>query len=363
MNFWNIFKNMFKPKALTFKQVLLPANRVDEDYEETPIKEGEAYCRLWLVSMRLAKNIQWFTDFFPVVHSAIRFDHGGDTVTIPYLAGPTLLKGLTKNNLDSVIQCNHILSPLFPFNRGVVELQTGLFSNPTDNKVLRFIHSLETFAKLLPVPELSAVVKLADPVYSGVNDLFGLGGGLELGYMQNFVGDEGDGGINVLRKGYFVAILVQDGKIPEEELCVVAGNLCLGAPGQAKEFMENHRDMPPQYGYMLFRWEVRTEQDWESLTTIKNLVYQAQQAEDRKQADSLLSAIKTAVFQSPDVAKNDKKSMFLKIKQELQEWGLQAIRPAVRPSLNAIMQKPLPPVDAQTDEELTSFEDFMISLK
>ena len=110
---------------------------------------------------------------------------------------------------------------------------------------------------------------------------------------------------------------------------------------------------------MLFRLEKRTAQDWESLTSIKELVDQAQDAVFAGKYEAvktlLLPAIKTAILRSPDVAKADRKSMVLKIEDYLQELGLQAGN-VQRRSLYSIMQRPLPEVDAQMQGELSALE-------
>ena len=46
-----------------------------------------------------------------MVHAAVRFNHGGKLVTIPYIAEPGNLQELAKDNQDKVIQCNYPLTP------------------------------------------------------------------------------------------------------------------------------------------------------------------------------------------------------------------------------------------------------------
>lgn len=360
MSIWTDFAQMFSQEAKKYKHLFFSPQRVDVDYDAAPFKEGEAYCRLWLVEMRLSKGIEWFKRRYPVVHSAIRFNHGGKVVTIPHLAGPGFLKELAQDNLDKIIQCNHPLTPLFPFNRGEVEVQAGLFSMVANDQIDKFITTMGRFSKLLPVPELSTVLNLADPVYGGIQDLLGTGDGrLELGYQQTFVGSNG-GGDNDLRPGYFVAMLAEDKRVDDKTLCVVSDSLRIGVPGKVKEFVTDYHFTPEGYSYMLFRLEKRTAQDWESLTNIKALVYKAQEAvvsRDFEQAEQMLTAVKIAIFRSPDLTKSDKRQMVLRITDELREWGLQSTKGEIpKPSLYAIMQRPTPTVDAKTETELDALE-------
>jgi len=338
--------------------LFLPAHRVDVDYDSTPIADGQAYCRIWLTEMCLAKDVDWFTKRYPVVHSAVRFNHGDKSVTVPYLAAPGQLKELAKDNLDKVIQCNYPLTPLFPFNNGLLELQAGLFSIAANDYVSKFIKTIGRFSELLPVPELSAVIKLAEPVYRGIEDLLNIGERrLELGYQQTFSEANG-GGSNSLKAGYFAVILAEGNRIITDTLCIINDGLRVASPGTTRIFV---REGKPLEGcsYMLFRIEKRTEQDWESLSKIKELVYQAQDAISRSQYEAVktffLPTIETAIYQSADLAKADRPTVVKKIKTHLQELGLQAAK-VQRRSLYSIMQQPLGDIDAATEAELATLE-------
>ena len=358
MSFWQNFSELFSCEAKKYKTVFIPDYRVDVDYDTTPIKAGEAYCRLILVEMRLSKQIDWFKARYPVVHSAIRFNYGGDKVTVPYLAGPGFIRDLTQENLDRVIPCNHYLTPLFPFNQGEVEIQVGLFSMVANDPITKFITTIGRFTALLPVPELSTVLNLTEPVYKGIEDLIGIGDScLNLGYQQTF-SEAGGGGGNDLRAGYFVVILAEDQQIDSNVLCVVNDSLGVASPGKVKAFLRNKKTLDG-YSYMLFRIEKRTAQDWESLGHIKDLVYKAQDAvAEGKYSEvksNLLPAIRIAVFRSPDVAKIDRKPMILKIEEALKEFGLQSNLNR-KQSLYTIMQRPTPVIGSTTEAELNTLE-------
>ncbi len=182
MSLWQDFAEMFRRDSKKYQALFLPDYRVDVAYDGTGIKAGKAYCRLWLVEMRLARDVDWFKQRYPVVHAAIRFIYGGKPVTVPYLAEPGYLRELAADNLDRVIQCNYPLTPLFPFNEGLVELQAGLFTLAASEPIGKFIKTMGRFSALLPVPEFSSVLKIAEPVYRGIEDLIGIGNSqLELG--------------------------------------------------------------------------------------------------------------------------------------------------------------------------------------
>ncbi|MDZ8186522.1 MAG: hypothetical protein RMX96_16940 [Nostoc sp. ChiSLP02] len=363
------FSELFRRNSPRYQAQFLEEYCVDVDYDATPIKAGEAYCRLWLVEMHLAKDVHWLRERYPVVHAAIRFNHDGKSLTVPYLAEPGHLKELTKDNLNKVIQYNYPLTPLFPFNNGLVELQAGLFSMVNSDPIGKFIKTMGRFSELLPVPNISSLLKIVEPIYRGIEDLIGAGEGhLELGYQQTFSA-AGGGGNNDLRAGYLVAILAEENQINPDTLCIVNDSLKivhykLKEPGfgRSKDFIRDAKPLEG-YSYMLFRIEKRTSQDWESLTQIKELVNKAQDAvfdgNYDKAKNLLLPAIKIAIYSSPDLIKVDRENMVLKIQDYLSEIGLQGASTQKR-SLFSIMQRPLPVLDAQTEAELTALEQIFV---
>ncbi|MEO0684955.1 MAG: hypothetical protein AAFY76_07895 [Cyanobacteria bacterium J06649_11] len=365
MAFWHNVADNINREAKKYTTLFLPEYRVDIGGDRTPINTGEAYCRIWLVEMRLAKDVDWFKQRYPVVHTAVRFNHGGKSITIPYIAAPGNLKELATDNLDKVIQYNYPLTPLFPFNQGLVELQAGLFSMAVSDFIGNFIKTMGRFSQLLPVPELSKVLNLADPVYRGIEDLLDIGERrLELGYQQTFADADG-GGSNLLREGYFVAILAAEQQINSEQLCIVNDSLKVASPGKTKVFVREAKPLEG-YTYMLFCLEKRTAQDWESLSNIKELVEQAQDAVFTGKYEAvktlLLPAIKAAIYRSPDIVKSDRRKMLLKIEDYLQELGLQAGN-VQRKSLFSIMQRPVPSVNAEKEAELVVLENLFSKSK
>ncbi|MEL7376883.1 MAG: hypothetical protein AAFN65_07990 [Bacteroidota bacterium] len=343
MGIWNWFSHNFSTNSQKYQSVQIPDYRVDIPYDSEPIHAGQAYCRLVLVEMCLGKKIDWFKKKYPIVHSAVRFNYGSDVVTIPYLAGPEFFRKFGDANLDRVIPCNHYMTPLFPYNRGLFEVQAGLFSMVASRPLAKFSTAVARFAQLLPVPELSTVLNLVDPIYKGIEDLVATGdGALELGYQQTFT-ESGGGGSNELRAGYFAVILSDENEVITDKLCVVDDSLRLGFTGKSKIFIRDEKPLKG-HSYMLFRLEKRAEQDWESLSLIKDLVYKAQDLVLDGQYEvvrkNLIPAIRVAIFRSPDIARCDRKPMILKIEETLEEYGLQAST-SVRMSLYSIMQREL----------------------
>lgn len=347
----------FQRQAKRYQTFFIPKNRVDVQYDDTPISAGTAYCRLWLEEMSLAKDVEWFKQRYPVVHSAIRFNHGNNQILVPCLVKPGMLQQLAPDNLDKVIIRHSALTPLFPFNGGLIELQAGLFSMEASDPINKFIQTMERFSQLLPVPEVSTVLKIVQPIYQGIEDLIGVGKSeLELGYQDSFC-PAGGGGNNDLKSGYFVAILAEENDLNPHNLCVVDGKL-RGEDSPTQSFTKNSKPLTG-YSYILFRIEKQAEQDWESLTNIKELVNKAEDAVSNGKYEEvknyLIPALRLAIFRSSDVAKADRKIMVAKIEDYLKEQGLQG-KTKYKSSLYSIMQRPLPDIDSQTEIELNALE-------
>ncbi len=349
----------FQRQAQRYQNFFIPKNRVDVNYDDTPIAAGTAYCRLWLEEMCLSKDVEWFTQRYPVVHSAIRFNHGNQPILVPSLVKPGMLNQLAPDNLNKVIIRHCALTPLFAFNGGLIELQAGLFSMEASDPINKFIQTMDRFSELLPVPEVSTVLKIAQPIYQGIEDLIGVGKSeLELGYQDTFC-PAGGGGDNDLKPGYFAVILAQEEEVHSNNLCVVDGQLRLES-SPTQNFNRNSK-LLEGYSYMLFRIEKQTEQDWESLTNINELFEKAQElvieGKYKEVKDTLIPAIRLAIYRSPDVAKADHKVMVAKIENYLKDEGLESQTiDGHKPSLYSIMQRPYSEIDPKTEKELNTLE-------
>jgi hypothetical protein len=358
MNFWEGMWARFRAAALKQKTPFLTADQVDVEYDADSIAEGTAYCRLWLVEMRLARGVDWFKQFYPLVYTAITYQYNGKPVTVPFIAGVDYFKGLASRNLDRVVSQRFPLTPLFPYTRDVVNIKAGLFAMQANDPIQSVIQTMGRFADLLPVPELFTVVKVAAELNSGIEKLFDVGkASLQLGYQDTFT-PKGSGGSNDLRAGYFAVILTPAEDFADGCLRIVKDGLYLSPvdPGGQTSPLTG-------YNYMLFRWEKRTEQDWEALTSINELVKSAQNAVIAKklaEAKDIQRAIRIAIIRSPDLVKRDRPVVFGKIEAELKELSLQGKQAQTR-SLFQIMKREMPAPTAAEQAEWDNLEKLLAS--
>jgi hypothetical protein len=358
MTFWQSLQEKFASSKNRFKILVFEPTRVDQKYDAGPIPENTAYCRLWLDRMRLAKNVTWFQGRYPVVYTAIRYQYGTTSETVPHIAGVDFFRKMTEDNLDRITTESVALSPLFPYKTGLVEIQAGLFTMKGGDPIGSAVKSMSRFSQLLGVPTLSTVLNIIDPLYAGIEDLFNVGQSeLELGYQQTFApaGDtkiETVVGTNILCPGYFAVIFDPKDTLKLDDLKIVKSDIhhIQADPSKPSQLLSG-------YSYMLFRVEKRPNQDWENLAAIRELVERAQDAILKKQQENareILAATKVAIARSPDVVRSDRPLMFKRIEDDLKDLGLQGA--GSRRSLHQIMQRPIAPLSKQGLDEWDRLE-------
>lgn len=285
-------------------------------YSAEPLEEGTNYFRLWLSEMYLAKDREWFKSWYPVVHSIIHFQFGNQEISLPYVAGSLNLKDINSSNMDKVIQLNHPMTTLMPFNGGVVEVTAGILAMEGSDYLNRFIKVMGDFANILVMPQLSAALNIVGPIANGVEELLGVSNGnLHLGLHQAYVGKEG-GGANNLKAGYIAVILAEEGELDVNKLWVVNDMLRYGASADNSDPLTGRT-------YMLFRVESREQRDdMDGLTNIRgpfNEAISALMTGDDERAKTLLRAAIAAAMTSPDLTRADRRRIAQAMKDEFDE--------------------------------------------
>ena len=156
-----------------------------------PCQAGTHYFRLWLAEMRLAQDQTWFTTRHPAVHSLVRLRFGDEDVELPRLSGPMTLPGLDQAHLGAVVHLDHPLTPLLPYNGGIVELSAGLVALEGTRVLGEFVKAIDAVTQVLVQPPLSSAVAAVGPVTRAVQTLFGAGAGRQhLGVHLAYAGDQ-----------------------------------------------------------------------------------------------------------------------------------------------------------------------------
>lgn len=322
-----------------------------------PLRAGQDYFRLTLCEMYLGTDRRWFTTYYPAVHSLVRLQHGSKTVELPHIAGPLDLKGVSSENLANVIQLNHRMTGLLPFNGGELELNAGMLAIKGDDALPRLIGVLSQFGGMLQIPQLSTALAVAGPLAKGIQSLFvGDDDSLVLGLHQSFTASEADAA-DAPVPGHFAAFLATEKDLAGLTLSVEENRLRVSRDGG-----------PPQgltgVPYMLFRLDRQSERDdWEGLTDLLEPFEKATEAllVDRspERAEGLVRTGLALVLSSPDLTWNDRLQVAKRLKQrhdKAKQLG-DGAAPADLTSALELAQRAAPPRRvSELDLELASQE-------
>jgi hypothetical protein len=274
-----------------------------------PCQAGLHYFRLWLAEMRLALDQSWFTTRHPAVHSLVRVRFGDEDVEVPRLSGPMTLGGLDQAHLGAVVHLDHPLTPLLPYNGGVVELSAGLVALEGAKVLGEFVKAIDAVTQVLVQPPLSTAVAAIGPVTSAVQTLLGAGAGRQhLGVHLAYAGDQLP---RALHAGYVAVIRREAAQLAVHDLSVQQGMLRLrGAALTGAD-------------YMLFRIERLTERDdWDSLASIAAPFRDALTALSHGNgtvADALVRRAMLEAWTSPDLTRADRTRVCSELKRNFQD--------------------------------------------
>jgi hypothetical protein len=298
--------------------------------------------------MFLAQDRKWFVDQFPAVHTAIELKFGPSPIKISHVTDGT-------DQVGRGVFRSFALSDLVPFGGGIVRIQSALLSLEGTNYIKQGIGILKDFSSLVAAP-LGQTLTIAEKVGTGMQNLLrGASGAMVLGFHREYAADGGGG--SVLKPGYTALILATQAQVDQNRLSVKNSQLLYaGQDGTAKPL--------DGYNYMLLRVEGRRERDNWRLPNIEEPLNQAIQATiqgDTEKADGFLKAALLVVWQSPDLAVQDRRRVADAIRKELEEiggGGLGAAAGEVR-SLSEIMMARAQPVARALQEPPLSVEEII----
>ena len=222
--------SLFRSDAEHYVYTRIPSGAATQ--AEKPLRQGEDYFRLTLCEMYLGTDRQWFTTYYPAVHSLVRLQYGSRTVDLPHIAGPLNLNGVSSANLGHVIQLNHRMTGLLPYNGGELELSAGMLAIKGDDALPRIIGVLSQFGGMLQIPQLSSALAVAGPLATGIQSLFVEGDeAVVLGLHQSFAVSGAAGADDAPVPGYFAAFLATERDLSGMRLGVEQNRLRVSGNG------------------------------------------------------------------------------------------------------------------------------------
>lgn len=274
-----------------------------------PCTAGTHYFRVWLAEMRLARDRDWFATQYPAVHALVHLQFGDQEIDLPRIVGPLALPELDAAHLGEVIHLDHPLTPLLPYNGGIVELSAGLIALKGTSVIRGFITAVEAVTQIVAQPPLSMALAAVGPVTHAVDALCGDAGCRQhLGVHVAYAGDQPP---HALHAGYLAILKRESSQIAAADLSVEDGRLRLGgAPVRGVD-------------YLLLRIERLAERDdWDSLRSIATPFRDALSALSHGNgavADAYVRRALLEAWTSPDLTRVDRTRVSSEIKRAFQE--------------------------------------------
>ena len=298
MPLWDTVKQWFDSNTQHLTREFLPGTGGD-------IEPHNAYFRLWLADMFIAKDRRWGIDRHPAVHATVRLGYAGRSTDITSVISPPA------ELLGPGPRQNYPLTTLLPYAGGVVELEAGLSEIQGHNAVAAAIGALQDVSSLIG-PPISQALAVADKVAAGVQGLLQSGeAGIVLGIHDAFTAPKpGGGGAGGLQEGHLICIGTPPGTVAAADLAVVGGRL-------------QHRGQPLEgYDYLVFHIERCADRDDWRFADLEALIDRAKDAilaHDTEAFGAFKSAALASVLKSRDLTRSDRTRLALTVKEELDE--------------------------------------------
>jgi hypothetical protein len=304
----------------------------------TSVYAYQGYLRIFLAEGFLAKAATWGNKHFPVLHGGAAVTFLDSTTPFTTLARPRGTLTVPGAQLDFP------LTPLLPFNGGVVEVEASLYQASTAGPLVTALRIVSSFDTLL-APPLSLAATVAGKVADGVDEVLGTDQPV-LGVHWAMVSPGGGG--NTLRPGWLAVV-----NKPRDELggaLSVQPNLGL--------CVDDGRGPRQLAGadYLLLRIECRRERDDWRFPELDELIRAAGRAAikgyEEEFRDYRTEAI-TRGWNSPDLTPADRARVAVLVANEIDATRMLGAEPGPQQSLAGAAADRLPAPDAPELRDLT----------
>jgi hypothetical protein len=302
-----------------------------------PVAAYGGYLRLFLAEGFISKAKTWGNEHFPALHGGASLTFLGGSTPFTTFARPPGSWEIPGAQLDFP------LTPLLPFNGGVVEVEAALYQASTAGPLATAIQIVGSFSSLLG-PPLQAAAEIASKVADGIDTVLAEDKPV-LGVHWSMVGMGGGG--NVLRSGS-LAVVGKPRKALPGPLSISNGSLCLDAGHGPEQLVDAD--------YLVLRIECRTERDDWRFPELDALIRAAGSAYINgyldESNDRRTDAIARA-WNSPDLIPADRIRVAKLVADEIDSARQLHAVPGPDRSLGAIAPQSLPARDAPELKELT----------
>lgn len=253
-------------KAFVLSEVLAANSE-----QAPPLVPEQDYFRVCLAEMFLGTRSTLTSTWVPAAHARVSTTRsGGSPVEYSKVFRPD------RDYLAQGIKLNYQLTDLLPYRGGVVEVEAALVAWRQSSRVSVALDILQAVSTL-PIPPLAPALAIAGQVTDAARKLVDQGDGeVHLDLHQSFVSGGGNNqgpqqGSNILRPGYFAALLADENEVSPGTLRVVGSRLHrLGPDGQTRHLRG--------WDFLLLQIEGRSQLDDFWLPELEDLFGQAVEA-------------------------------------------------------------------------------------
>ncbi|MDR4484510.1 MAG: hypothetical protein R3B95_15090 [Nitrospirales bacterium] len=140
-----------------------------------PFDAKQHYFQVIVHEMFLANDREWFVDYDPMVVAAASYQYDTNVETVPFVAGPSMLKDFGHETPRGMIFRDTPVSGLNPYQGGAFTLTLVLYKVQRKNNADRLLRVVEGISKSLdPSNALAAYLKVAGTIVDGVEAILGL---------------------------------------------------------------------------------------------------------------------------------------------------------------------------------------------
>ncbi|WP_327091384.1 hypothetical protein OIE66_12280 [Nonomuraea sp. NBC_01738] len=278
-----------------------------------PLVPREGYLRAWLAEGFLRQRTSWAHDQYPALHGGVTLDFLGRREPVAFTAVTTPSWSTPGVHLD------HPITPLLPYNGGIVRLEAALFQVSQQGPLGAAVQVLGKLAGLMG-PPLSAAATLASKMSDGLDAVLEATGDQPvLGLHWSMVAPGGNG--QHVLPGHLVIL---DAPQPPGALTIEGGRLRAG--GQ-----------PVELDYLVVRVECRAERDDPLTPELHDLVQRAKEHALLGNLDSMADLRRQAIilaWNSKDLVPADGRRVAEMLAREIDQARLGAApgaEPPMRP--------------------------------
>lgn len=354
MNYLSSLKNLLVSAAAQRLYLAIPPERADPPFDAAPIEAENAYLRLWLTDMFLARRRVLGQTRYPIVQAYCRFLFDGATQEINLVVGPGQIPGLGQAT-DRVISENYPIFGPVPYAGGDVEVLLALTHMQAADFGQDLVDVLGSISQLAASTEVQLAGRFLVPVKQWLDSAFGMKK-MQAHLVLHNTFSTADSAPNRLHSGYWLVMDVTNQSRPDAHmLWVKEGRLHQGPAMEEAQPFEGA-------DYFLFYIQKLTRRDdfssvpsvWKAWKAVIERATQGSEAE----LDFAFATFRGAVLTSPNFLENDQMALLTRLRDRVRAIRRAPVRSGFLQrshDINAVMAEAaavMAPVHTISREEL-----------